>query len=984
MRKNLFTIIVLYVLSLSYAFSQYEIRHLPYFMDEDWHNKPQDYVRTAHLRPILPGGTMEDKKPGPVKLLSQSGIELVNISKASSHQSETYIMVNPVDPNNIVVGSNDYRYNGPGSGYRMVSFYSTDAGKTWNESLTPSNLGLGLISYPQGGGCTNVDPGIGFDSEGNAYYVYLFAQLMNDGAAGDNGVFVCKSNDGGKTWPSTNVGIPVINYEGELQDKCFIGVDSDPNSPYKNRSYVAWFDTKYPFGIGFAYAEDGLTFNTASAITGSTSKSIQSPQPVVGPNGVLYVAWEEKADNGTKTKAIVQKSTNGGASWAWITPKSAQVVNTSGTKVGYRMAFPDKGDMRVSSYPSMDVDLRNGNLYLVQAGKDEQNKYGVFLTKSTDGGATWSASSSKVENLLKVDGNTYGNDVFLPSIAVDPVSGMIAVLYYSSENDTQNNKGCDAFLAISYDEGKTFTHIQLTDTWYFQYSSVADAGGDNLGRYWGDYTSIDAYNGKVYPCFWMPTASNAHFESCDLFTANISTGPNAPSDLAYQNSWETPTKVDLFWADPIKNQLGATLGDFKIHIYRDWTKIGEVNKGVQQFTDNAAVSGQTHTYALRTHITATSEESDFATITVTAGGTMESKLPTNIAPKPNSNGIFLTWTNPVEHIDGSYLHDLNSIDIYIDDVLKTSVQAPQIQAGEYSSQMVELETGKFYKLKLKVKTKRGEITAESQFSNEIICYAGTPLELLSENFDNTSNMTPTYTAGNWATTTKAAYTAPNSLTDSPIGDYSPTSVNKILFAPFIVKPGEATLQMAHIALVAKKDFCKIQVSNDFGNTFNHINWLNVTRYDGWDGTNFNVANSQWFLDGFDLSEFEADTVYLMFELESDPFTNKDGWYIDDVKIGDFPVSVNNEYDLKNTINARLSPNPVQNNAELSFNLPKEGNMKISIYNEIGHEVKEILNAKLTIGDFKTTLDASFLSNGFYFIRFNFNGINDVIPFVIQK
>jgi hypothetical protein len=983
MRKSIFTIMILFLISFGYLFSQFEIRHLPYFIDESWQNKPSDYVRTAHLKPYPMPAYAEKIKPGPERILAKSGVELINISKASSHQSETFIKVNPHNPSNIVVGSNDYRYNGAGSGYRMVAFYSSDAGKTWSESLTPSNLGLGMITYPQGGGCTNVDPGIGYDSQGNVYYVYLFAQLMNDGSAGDNGVFVCKSVDGGKTWPTNNVGVPVLNYSKELQDKCFIGVDSDPNSPFKNRSYVAWYDTKYPFAIGFAYAEDGITFNGATSVTGSAGKSVQSPLPVIGPNGVLYVAWEEKIENGTRTKAVVQKSTNGGVSWVWSNPKTAQVVNTAGTKVGYRMAFPDKGDMRVSSHPTLAVDQRNGDLYIVQSGKDEQNKYGVFLTKSTDGGETWSASPTKVENLKKVDGNTFGNDVFLPSIAVDPVTGMIAVLYYSSENDTQNNKGCDAFLAISFDGGSTFNHIQLTDTWYFQSNSVVDAGGDNLGRYWGDYTSIDVYNGKIYPCFWMPTSSNADFWSCDLFTANLSTAPEAPSSLAYQNSWETPTKVILTWTDPVKNKLGGPLGDFKIYIYRDSQKIGEVAKGVQQFTDNSAVEGQVHTYSVRTVLATTGEESELISVTMTAGGTMQSKAPTKVAPKPNSSGILLSWTNPVEHVDDSYLYDLFAIDIYVDGVLNTTVQTPQIQAGENSSIQLQLATEKFYKIKFKVKTKRGDKIVESDFSEEIIAYAGSPLETLNENFDN-SKTVPYYTAGTWATTTKAAYSKPNSLTDSPAGDYPSTFVNRILFAPVVVKPGASTLQMAHIAVVAKNDYCKIQISKDFGNTFKHINWFNVTRYTGWDASTYDVAKSQWFLDGFDLSEFVGDTIYLQLELESIPLTNKDGWYVDDLKIGDYPVTVKDNADLNGTINTTIYPNPVKASTEISFYLPKSGDMKISIYNDLGQLVQDVINSNLNQGLNIIPVDLTNMHNGTYFVRLNFDGLNDIMPFVIIK
>ncbi len=977
------TYLVFLIVGTINLFSQIEIRRLPYYLDYRWHNKPADYVRTAHLKPYPMPAYAYKIKPGPPKIQTESGIELINISQASSHQSECFIKINPKDPNNIVIGSNDYRYNSSVAGFKMSAFYSFDGGNTWRHSTTPSNLDLGVISYPtQDGGATNVDPGIAFDTEGNPYYIYLFAQLFDNGSFGDNGVFVAKSTDGGKTWLSDNVGAAVLIYQDALQDKCFIATDSDPNSPYANRTYASWFDTKYPFGIGFSYSFDGLNFSSPVTIPGSSGKSVQSPLPVVGPNGVLYVTWEEKEDGGAKTKAMVQKSTDGGQSWVWPYPKVAQTVYTCGEIVGYRRALPDKGDMRISSHPYMDIDLRTGNLYLVQSGRDINNKYGVFLSISTDGGETWSAGS-KIENLYKVDGNTVGNDVFLSSIAVDPITGLIAVLYYSSENDPENNTGCDAFVAVSFDEGKTFNHIQLTDTWYFRYNSVFDAGGDNLGRYWGDYTSIDAYDGKIYPCFWMPTSSNADFWSCDLFTAKLSTSPKPPSNLSLNVDIENPNKVIINWIDPTENQLGAPLNEFKVLIFKGNEKIGEVDKGVQTFTDNNGIPGETVTYNLKVR-TSQGHESEFVSISGIVGGSLEPKAPENIMAIPKQNGIQIIWTNPVEHTDGTYLYDLHSIEIYVDDELQQTVSGTEIQAGEQSSYFVELPTEKFYKIKLKAKTKRGDFTKNSVYSQEIIAYSGAPLLEFEENFDDEQNLIPTYKTGTWGLTTEAAYSTPNSLTDSPNDRYSNNDHYMIYFAPFVVTEGKTTLQFQHIGLIAKQDIGIVSISNNFGQKYDGIAWVDIDRSNKWDNGTFDVTKSQWFEQGIDLSDYIGDTVFIRFEMLTSPLSNKDGWYIDDLKLGDYPVGINEHNDLSTLIDLNLYPNPTSNELIINYRIPKAGNLNIQLFDNLGRKITTLMDSYQDFGQYTTEFNLSNLNSGLYFIKINLNGKSCYKSIIISK
>ena len=167
--KRYFTILVAMIVLVSLqAFGQYQIRNIPVVLDPEKEDYVSDYlIQKLTPRNFLPtalpiGADINSK--GPERLLSDDGFEIINISNGSQFQSETWIQVNPHNPDVIIASCNDSRYNG--GNYKMASYTSTDKGRTWTTSTTPANLNL-YFGHPSGeGGLTNVDPGLGFDSKG--------------------------------------------------------------------------------------------------------------------------------------------------------------------------------------------------------------------------------------------------------------------------------------------------------------------------------------------------------------------------------------------------------------------------------------------------------------------------------------------------------------------------------------------------------------------------------------------------------------------------------------------------------------------------------------------------------------------------------------------------------------------------------------------------------------------------------------------------
>jgi len=191
-------------------------------------------------------------------------------------QNEESIKVDPNNPNHIVASYNDYR-RGDGT---CGSSYSLDSGRTWNDSTVPNGFVRGNAfgaarEYFEAGGDTSVD----WDSKGN---VYLSCQLFQRGRPttpnpdSSSAFYVFRSTqNNGASWNFP--GRPVAetnNTSGNflpLLDKQFLAVDHNatacastvttapgktaaggPCTPFQDRIYVTWTEFA-PDGSAFIY-----------------------------------------------------------------------------------------------------------------------------------------------------------------------------------------------------------------------------------------------------------------------------------------------------------------------------------------------------------------------------------------------------------------------------------------------------------------------------------------------------------------------------------------------------------------------------------------------------------------------------------------------------------------------------------------------------------------------------------------------------------
>ena len=143
------------------------------------------------------------------------------------------------------------------------------------------------------------------------------------------------------------------------------------------------------------------------------------------------------------------------------------------------------GITRANGLPITVCDLSDGpnkgTIYINWSDqRNGSNDTDVWLSKSTDGGDTWTPP-------VRVNDDAPGKHQFFTWMAIDQVTGYLYFVFYDRRN--YNDITTDVFLAMSKDGGVTFINRQISESPFVP----------NDGVFFGDYTNITAHNGIVRP-----------------------------------------------------------------------------------------------------------------------------------------------------------------------------------------------------------------------------------------------------------------------------------------------------------------------------------------------------------------------------------------------------------------------------------------------------------------------------------------------------
>jgi len=380
-------------------------------------------------------------------------------SFGNERPNEITVAVNPINTDNVVIGSNlDWYY------------YSFTGGSTWTESNIES------VSHGVWG-----DPVVMFDDQGLVYYCHL---SNPEGDAWVDRIVVQKSFTGGQSWDD-GVGIGLNGTK--VQDKEWLAFDRS-NSLYAGNMYISWTefdeygspDPADKTRIRFSYsANQSDTWSEPIVISDTEGdcldgdNTVEGAVPCVGNDGEVYIAWSGPEG------IYFDRSLDGGQSFG-------QDKIISDMPGGW--AFDIPGIYRCNGMPFTVCDNSDseysGNIYVMWS--DQRNGQGntdIFIMKSENGGDTWSN-----RKMVNTDGTS--THQFFPNIVVDPVTGILYIVYYDRSNTTGN--ATEIWIARSDDGGDTFQNYMLSQHRFTPESDI----------FFGDYIDIDAYDGVIYSA-WM-------------------------------------------------------------------------------------------------------------------------------------------------------------------------------------------------------------------------------------------------------------------------------------------------------------------------------------------------------------------------------------------------------------------------------------------------------------------------------------------------
>lgn len=453
-------------------------------------------------------------------LLFSAKAQFPNIVIGTSNSpNEPSIMINPKNPQQMVVGANINTY-----------YYSGDAGTTWSEGQLSSTYGVWG------------DPVIITDTLGHFYFFHL-----SNPASGDwlDRIVCQKSLNGGQSWSNGSyMGLNGV----KDQDKEWGIVN-----PYNNHIYVTWtqFDS-----YGSSNVQDSTVILFSKSLNGGTTWSpalrinkvagdcqdmdntVEGAVPAVGPEGQIYVSWSGPQG------IVFDRSTDDGLTW---NDTDLVVADMPG---GWDFGVP--GIYRANGMPVTCCDLSDGpyrgSIYINWSDqRNGINDTDVWFIKSTDNGATWCQPK-------RVNDDPPGKQQFFTWMTVDQITGFIYFVFYDRRN--YNDNRTDVFMAVSRDGGETFENFKVSNAPFTP----------NAGVFFGDYTCVSAFNNVVRPV-WTRLQGNALSivtAKVDSVYVGLDPDPLPSSSLSLEQNFPNPGTDHTCFSYKVHQPSVLTLKVFNI------------------------------------------------------------------------------------------------------------------------------------------------------------------------------------------------------------------------------------------------------------------------------------------------------------------------------------------------------------------------------------------------------------------------------------
>jgi hypothetical protein len=521
---------------------------------------------------------------------TSNGNVRVNQDCTYRRQAEEKIVYNPANPNNLVAGQNDSRV-----GFNQCGIdWSTDDGRHWGDLLPPFRQRLNnpaselatatdpnnhtIVGGPGTGHTYDADsdPAPAFDSQGRAFFTCLAFDVATNASlvyatqspAAAQGSFFFNIDTAGRSF--------IVDEENDPSaslDKPFITADTFMQSPNRDNVYATWTVFNFTCGasgagfcsntiFGSMSTDHGLTWSTPQEISGSSPTLCfggdtfdpkrspdscdfdQGSDPAPQPNGDLVVIFNNgntplNNPNSQQLGVVCHpsgSSPNGTARLNCGSPVKAGDDITVGEPLcdfgrGPEECIPG-AFIRSNDFPRIAVNPVNGDLFA--AWQDYRNQeFDIQLATSTDGGKTWSASTT-----VNPDS---GLDHYFPADAVAPSNGdRVGVSYFRTQRVPNENTPPPTGVFAPGQPGVqqstsdyVLAHsVGVKTPFKFKVVSPVFAAPDgNQAGFNGDYSSLVLVGDTAHP-LWSDTRNTAP-------AGQVATVP-APEEDIFTDSLDLP------------------------------------------------------------------------------------------------------------------------------------------------------------------------------------------------------------------------------------------------------------------------------------------------------------------------------------------------------------------------------------------------------------------------------------------------------------
>lgn len=385
---------------------------------------------------------------------------------------EPSIAVNLLIPGIMVSVAVDFS-----TGVPLIGVYrSLDGGANWTNSSLPLPPGYTGAEAPV--------VAYGFPS------TFVVTSHVFPGPS-DGTTVIYMSTDNGTTF-----GPPIIVNRGFgtyiNNDETNVIIDVGQSSPYLGNIYASY---NHQFNVAnggnstamLSRSNDGGVTWAQPILLSSDADQVERPDVAINLTGIVYAAW---VTVNPTYRFVVRVSLDGATTFA-----APQLVSNI---VPVPVVLPVVGyAFRVLTFANLSVDRSIGpftnRVYAVW--QDFRQGYSdIFMSFSDNTGMNWTAPVS-------ITGAPAGSQNFFPAIDVDPLLGVVNIIYYSNQ---VNGFLLDVFVARSINGGETFTNTRITNT-----SFDPNAGSITPVTVIGDYIDITSVPPGGYIGVWMDTSTGA-------------------------------------------------------------------------------------------------------------------------------------------------------------------------------------------------------------------------------------------------------------------------------------------------------------------------------------------------------------------------------------------------------------------------------------------------------------------------------------------